>query len=154
MSSIIEIFDKNRPPSKENVVDLSVFDAKEFPFIWPEKSWSNFFKTREFQLFILRQSLEGPIIGMALFEIINDGDVAHLHKIAVDSQMRGQGLARQLMERGLELLQGMGISGIYLEVATGNAAAIALYEKMGLEVKRLVKSFYSNGDDAYIMYNY
>lgn len=154
MSFITDHYFRTQRPSGELIEKLILFDEQEFPFKWSQKFWSDFIETRDYHLFVRHNKNGQELIAMALFEVINDGEVVHLHKIAVSSQVRAQGHGHALMKHCVAVLEQVGISGIYLEVATDNAVAISLYEKMGLEVRRHVKSFYSNGDDAYIMYNY
>ena len=67
-----------------------------------------------------------------------------------DARRRGLGLAltRALIRRGEEL----GLQSLYLEVRTGNAAAIALYRKAGFEPVGRRKNFYqSPREDAWVL---
>jgi ribosomal-protein-alanine N-acetyltransferase len=40
---------------------------------------------------------------------------------------------------------------IYLEVRISNIPAIRLYEKYGFRKARIIKGYYSDGEDAYVM---
>jgi ribosomal protein S18 acetylase RimI-like enzyme len=61
---------------------------------------------------------------------------AHLH-IDLLARARGRGLGRELVERQLASLRGQGARGVHLDVATGNANAIAFYRHLGFaEVDR------------------
>ena len=61
---------------------------------------------------------------------------AHLH-IDLLARARGHGLGRELVERQLAGLRGHGARGVHLDVATGNANAIAFYRHLGFaEVDR------------------
>ena len=61
---------------------------------------------------------------------------AHLH-IDLLTRARGHGLGRELVERQLASLRGQGARGVHLDVATGNANAIAFYRHLGFaEVDR------------------
>lgn len=53
----------------------------------------------------------------------------------VDPVVRRRRLGQQLMHQGEDWLRGRGARGIYLEVDEDNDAAIALYEKLGYEVR-------------------
>jgi ribosomal protein S18 acetylase RimI-like enzyme len=55
---------------------------------------------------------------------------AHLH-INLDGAYRGRGLGRQLMDAGLAGLATAGSPGVHLNTTSYNAAAVAMYEKMG-----------------------
>ena len=58
---------------------------------------------------------------------------AHLH-IDLLERTRGLGLGRILVERQLASLRARGVRGVYLDVATDNANAIAFYEHLGFAV--------------------
>lgn len=152
MNYITDYFDETKMPDEALFQELVHFYELNFPFAWNLSSWQNFCHTRKFHLYIYRY--DGQLQASALFEEINDGEVGHLHKIAVDQSARKQKIGYNFMMACVRDLLEHGLSGIYLEVATKNEAAIKLYEKCGIEVQRRVKNFYSNGDDAYIMYNY
>jgi len=55
---------------------------------------------------------------------------AHLH-IDLLERIRGLGLGRALVERQLTALRARGVPGLYFDVATDNANAIAFYEHLG-----------------------
>ena len=58
---------------------------------------------------------------------------AHLH-INLDSNWRGFGIGRRLIEAYLEQLSQQGISGVHLNTTDRNEAACRLYEKMGFKI--------------------
>ncbi|MDD0852704.1 GNAT family N-acetyltransferase [Halobacteriovorax sp. GB3] len=133
----------------KEVVEL---DECFFERPWKLENWETFCSSREFYIYCLYD--ESKIMGFSLFEIINEGEAVHLHKILLHPVMRGLGKGYRLFEHARNDLAAMGHCGCYLEVATDNKGAIALYEKCGLEVVRRVARFYGNGDDAFIMMNY
>jgi ribosomal protein S18 acetylase RimI-like enzyme len=58
---------------------------------------------------------------------------AHLH-INVDSNWRGHGLGRRLMEAYLQQLRKLGVKGVYLDTTSLNEAACRMYEKIGFRI--------------------
>ncbi|HXV45525.1 MAG TPA: ribosomal-protein-alanine acetyltransferase, partial [Nitrososphaera sp.] len=40
---------------------------------------------------------------------------------------------------------------IYLEVRVSNTGAIKMYEKLNFEIKSRLRSYYRDGEDAYLM---
>jgi ribosomal protein S18 acetylase RimI-like enzyme len=62
-----------------------------------------------------------------------DAYPAHLH-INVTQSLRGQGAGRKLMEAGMTGLAADGAPGIHLNTTSYNAAAVAMYEKMGFKL--------------------
>lgn len=75
----------------------------------------------------------------------------HVLDLAVDRDYRGRGIGEALMRRGLEALSGSAAEKVKLEVRVGNEAAMGLYRKLGFEVVQKLRSYYSNGDDAWLM---
>lgn len=80
-----------------------------------------------------------------------DLKVGHIMNLAVDPAHRRRGLGSGLLRAGLDYLRQLGARRVELEVRTHNRAAICLYRKFGFTVERLIRHYYSNGDDAYLM---
>jgi ribosomal-protein-alanine N-acetyltransferase len=78
-------------------------------------------------------------------------DVWHLMNIAVEPDLRRQGVARGLLER---LFDEAGADARYtLEVRTSNQGAIAMYERFGFRRAGHRRRYYhDNGEDALIMW--
>ena len=78
-------------------------------------------------------------------------DEAEVGNIVVDPSKRNSGIGRQLMEEAMEELKAKGVSVLFLEVESGNAPAIHLYEKMGFTVYNTRENYYGQGLDALLM---
>jgi ribosomal-protein-alanine N-acetyltransferase len=78
-----------------------------------------------------RALVRGKLVGFVLTRCA--ADEAEILSIAVDESMRGRGLGRRLLQRNLQRLAGLGVRAVFLEVGGENAAALALYERMGFE---------------------
>jgi ribosomal-protein-alanine N-acetyltransferase len=102
-----------------------------------------------YQLFQFAQ--DDKTIGFALFHLVPGDDVAHLLKILIVPEMRGEGFSPHLWTSTLQDLKNSGASSVYLEVAASNHRAIGFYEKCGFKQLRKSKAFYSDGEDALIM---
>ena len=77
--------------------------------------------------------------------------VWHLMNVAVDPDLRRQGIATVLLEH---LFEAVGDDAQYtLEVRESNRAAIALYERYGFRSSGVRRRYYQdNGEDAVIMW--
>lgn len=76
-------------------------------------------------------------------------DEFHIANIAVDPDMRRLGIGYALMRHGLIAAKKEKASQSFLEVRTGNHAAIALYRKIGYETVSIRKGYYhDNNEDA------
>ncbi len=89
--------------------------------------------------------------GYALLRELEPG-LAEVLRIAVEPERRRRGLAGRLLQyafTGNDIFTGSA-TNFLLEVAAGNAAAVALYRKHGFEQIHVRKSYYANGEDALI----
>lgn len=75
----------------------------------------------------------------------------HVVSVAVLEQHRGKGVGRALMVEGINGVIHRKSDEIYLEVRVSNIGAIKMYEKIGFEIKSRLRSYYRDGEDAYLM---
>jgi ribosomal protein S18 acetylase RimI-like enzyme len=64
---------------------------------------------------------------------------AHLH-INVDSDSRGLGMGRQLLEAYHSHLRSLGVKGVHLHTTDQNVSACKLYEKVGYQIQDVRKT--------------
>ena len=76
----------------------------------------------------------------------------HVISLAVMPEYRRRGIATKLMEAALRSLrERYGAREVYLEVRVSNTPAIRLYEKLGFRKIHVIKAYYADGEDAYLM---
>jgi len=80
------------------------------------------------RLLLLIEHASGKIVGTSWLTV--DGRRTYLHHFGVHLQYQGKGLANTLLDESLKVSKTLGLQ-IKLEVHQDNAAAIALYTKMG-----------------------
>ena len=79
-------------------------------------------------------------------------DEAHVGTIATRQDLRGQGLAAQLLAYSALVAQNEGMQYMILEVRVNNAPARALYERLGFQLVGIRKGYYTDtGEDALLM---
>lgn len=100
------------------------------------------------QAVLLAASQRGaPAAGYASFR--HGAGEAELLRLAVAPEERRRGLARALLEAGLERLRGVGgIEVCHLEVRVDNHGAIAVYEALGFQQTGRRRGYYRDGTDA------
>jgi ribosomal-protein-alanine N-acetyltransferase len=76
---------------------------------------------------------------------------AMIYSIAVRAGTQRRGIGRLLMEAELDYLSKK-VVRVYLQVSVNNMAAIALYKRFLFTETRRLRKYYSNGDDAILMY--
>ncbi|MCS7120643.1 MAG: ribosomal protein S18-alanine N-acetyltransferase [Nitrososphaerota archaeon] len=76
----------------------------------------------------------------------------HIISIAVLPAYRRRGIGQALIKEALRaMIQYYKAKSCYLEVRVTNTSAVNLYKKMGFEIERVIRGYYSDGEDAYIM---
>lgn len=78
-------------------------------------------------------------------------DELEIDRVATHPGHRRLGLARRLLEELRTRAPILGLSQVFLEVAAGNAAALALYERVGFQRTGLRRAYYRDGEDAVLM---
>ena len=89
--------------------------------------------------------------GKSFFNSNNLVRKGHVFSIAVLPEYRRKHIGKILLALGMKAMFKKGLEEVYLEVRVSNTPAIKLYEKFGMEKVGVVKKYYSDGEDAYIM---
>lgn len=90
-------------------------------------------------------------VGLARFGLGGLIRKGHVVSIAVLPQGRRKGVAQALMIEAMKGMLHYKAKICYLEVRVTNDPGVTLYKKLGFEVSRTLKSYYSDGEDAYVM---
>jgi len=93
---------------------------------------------------------EGKIVGYIIARKENN-KLGHIISIAVHPDYRRIGLGTVLMKKAEDSLRNLGCYRVYLEVRVSNKPAIQLYKKLGYIIVRTIPSYYSDGEDAFLM---
>ena len=86
-------------------------------------------------------SKEKTVLGFSLAR--SAGQEAEILTIVVDAAAQGRGLGRLLLQTQLEVMAAQGICEVFLEVEAGNAAALALYKRLGFTQVGERKAYYA-----------
>lgn len=105
--------------------------------------------------------IEGRVVGyvmcriertMSRIEKLRVRKAGHIISVAILPEHRRRGLALSMMIRVLEALKNTyNCSETYLEVRVSNEEAAKLYEKLGYLIVSRERSYYIDGEAAYIM---
>ena len=133
--------------------DLAAIVASEAA-AFPEDPWTEN---------LVREGVEGllPTIGYLVLEdadrVVGHAVVsvaaedAELQRIAVDIDLRGQGLGRRLLDASLADAAARGAERVVLEVRETNEAALALYAAAGFAELARRDRYYRDGSTAVVL---
>ena len=76
----------------------------------------------------------------------------HIVSVAVLQTLRNRGIGKALINAGMGGMMDYGATEFFLEVRKTNEEAIGVYEKLGYSVRRVLRGYYRDGEDAYLMF--
>ncbi|MEZ5773209.1 MAG: GNAT family N-acetyltransferase [Hyphomicrobiaceae bacterium] len=130
MSGPLEILSALRPAVAADARALAGLHGRAFHRGWSSAAFTDLLGLSTTRSLVLAASGEdGAITGLVLAALVLDE--AEILTLAVDPDHRRAGLGRQLLAALAERLQGEGARRIFLDVAAGNAPALALYRACG-----------------------
>lgn len=89
--------------------------------------------------------------GIPNFKMLGVTKKGHVISIAVLPKHQQKGIAYSLMLEATQAMTNYAAKECYLEVRTSNLAALGLYKKLGFEISRTLRSYYADGENAYLM---
>lgn len=136
------------PMTDELVPGIAALERKCFSRPWSEDALRAELDN-EHARFLAAVDESGRVMGYAgLHCILDEG---YIDNVAVDPDVRRQGIAGTILEQFLRLGES-GLAFLTLEVRASNAPAIALYEKYGFVQAGRRKNYYDDPrEDALIM---
>jgi ribosomal-protein-alanine N-acetyltransferase len=75
----------------------------------------------------------------------------HIVSVAVLNEFRHKGIGTTLISKATDAMAEYGSSEFFLEVRKGNEEAVSVYETLGFSVHRVLRGYYRDGEDAYLM---
>ncbi len=143
-----------KPDDLEAVVNINLTTLPE--------NYSSSFYLNHFYSYpksFLVAEMDGRIVGYAMCRIeygiantkFGFAHKGHVISVAVVPEHRKKGIGVALMSEAMIAMKGYGSSEIYLEVRVSNLPAVAMYQKLGYHVAKRLRSYYMDGEDAYLM---
>lgn len=93
--------------------------------------------------------IPGTVAGFILTERLDE--LAHVITLDVLETFRRQSVGSLLLEAAEREAASHGVAGMYLETATTNKAAIALWKKHGYRETGTIENYYGRGQNAFEM---
>lgn len=135
---------KFRPSDLSRVYEI---ERRSFKDPYPALFLMNLYETYPETFLVAEEN--GAVVGYVISRMVNVS--GHVLAIAVEPGRRYRGIGRVLMNAVTERLREFGMKDIYLEVRISNTAAVKFYKKLGFEERGIIRSYYSDGEDAVIL---
>jgi ribosomal-protein-alanine N-acetyltransferase len=139
----------------DRVIEINL---RSLPEHYPRYFWEQ--HLIEWGRIFLVAEVGGEVVGYMMNRIEEDegffkGDFVrrgHVVSIAVLEGYRRRGIGRALMIEGMSRMKNLyNAQEVVLEVRVSNEPAINLYRSLGFKVVRILKGYYLDGEDAYLM---
>jgi ribosomal-protein-alanine N-acetyltransferase len=115
------------PAQSRDAAAIARLHAASFHRGWGEEEFASLLLERH--VIAHRAMSGGRLAGFILSRLA--ADEAEILSVAVAASGRGRGVARELLDRHLRRLAGLGIKSVFLEVDPGNVPACRLYKRAG-----------------------
>lgn len=143
-----------KEPDLDRILEI---ESRCFRNPW-SKELFEFISRRYPSIFLVAES-DGEIVGYVIaimektwnFRKLGTTTHGHILNLAVDEKHRRRGIGSTLINSVLNRLREENVSKVYLEVRKSNSAAKNLYLKLNFKVEELIKRYYPNDEDAYLM---
>ena len=89
--------------------------------------------------------------GFSNFKKLGFVKKGHVVSVAVMDEHRKKGIGKALVAESMIGVKSKKCDELYLEVRCSNTEGVRLYEKLGFIIKQRLKSYYRDGEDAFLM---
>lgn len=139
-----------RRMQEEDIQRVMEIERASSELIWPERSYRFELRENNAERAWVAFEPDGLVIGFVMLWLIVDE--LHVPNFAVSPEFRRRGAGLALLGNGLAQGWYEGARCSFLEVRSGNSAAIGLYTKLGFEQVSVRKGYYQdNREDAILM---
>lgn len=138
-----------RRMERADAAAAAALEAACFSEPWREADFAQ--AAQESGVLYLLAEWEGRPAGLCgVRNLAGDGEITN---VSVDAALRRRGIAEQMLRRLMREGEKLGIRAYTLEVRRSNAAALALYEKLGFRAEGIRPRFYRKPvEDALILW--
>lgn len=129
-----------RNMSADDLENVATLEKNVFSDAWTKQGICETFCQN--QAFITIAELDGAVVGYCIiYYVMDEGEIA---RIAVDENVRRQGVGRGLLNYVCECCKEKNIERLLLDVRESNVGARAFYERYEFTVDGIRKNFYEN----------
>lgn len=140
-------FQKALPKDVDQIVELEKLCFGEEGF--SKKQISYLIRKAKGEVVVIK--ISGEIVASLILLFRKNSRHIRLYSMLVSPEMRGKGLAKEMILYSEEKAKEMGLKKLSLEVNEKNHAAIQLYETVGFQIFHRKKNYYKDGNSAFVM---
>lgn len=133
----------------DDLEEVYAIEAKSYPQPWTLNIFRGELSKPDNRIYLVAR-LAGKIVGYGGM-MITDSE-GHITNLAVDLPYRRKGIGTLLTLRLIEMAVLKGLHWLTLEVRESNQKAQKLYERFGFRKVGMRKNYYSDGENAVIMW--
>lgn len=133
----------------EAIPAIVALEQLNFTLPWTKEQYEKLFASGVCKLFGIL--VNAKLVAYASFLAVPDSD-AELCNIAVQEELRRNGLARMLLTNALKDRTFTGLERVILEVRGSNVAAVALYVSLGFQLCGRRKNYYTSPVEDALVY--
>jgi ribosomal-protein-alanine N-acetyltransferase len=143
---------------REDIETVMGLNKTSLPENYPESFFIGLFQHAPNAFFVAE--IDGHVIGYIMCRIergISSYRTAmpvkkgHIVSVAVAKEHRRIGIGTELITSAMKGMAEYGAKEFFLEVRKSNEAAVKAYENLGFDVRRVLKGYYRDGEDAFLM---
>jgi ribosomal-protein-alanine N-acetyltransferase len=139
-----------RPATEDDLPAVLAIEKKAQPAPWNEGHFRSEMGKPYSRFWVMTDDeTDSKVFGYIVFWVI--GDECQILTLAVTEESRGRGIAKVIMRKAISESLREGAKVATLDVRTTNDPAVHLYQGLGFTVSKVLKAYYSNGQDAYQM---
>jgi len=138
-----------RPYQPSDFEDLHAMDQVCFPrtIAYGRREMKSYLQSEGSHCIVAE--ITGTVAGFILTE--RDAEIAHIITLDVLESFRRQSVGSLLLQAAEREAASQGVTSMYLETATTNKAAIALWKKHGYRETATIENYYGRGRNAFEM---
>lgn len=136
-----------RKYSERDLEQILKIERSSFKFPYPMSLFKELLSNRHTRMFVA-ETVSDKIVGYILYSIKSPKCL--LISVAVDPEYRRMGVGTMLMKAFLDDIKDV-VEVVELQVGCNNFEAIKFYYKFGFKVTGILKGYYPDGEDAFLM---
>ncbi len=139
---------KIRKAHSDDLDRVAEITKDSFPDIWTKLYFEKLYRQYSETFFVAEINRE--VVGYVLGYLKSE-KLGWVKAVAVSPDFRGQGIGNEMINFITHRLGEMGAENIGLRIRISNQASISFYRKLGFKIAGTDKSYFPNGEDAYIL---